>query len=234
MSRTCVPLTPEQRPSRELPRVPRVEIEPRPGARIDGPEGRLGRVTPGLSRGSVRERGRDLERIREDRPTRSDTLPRATAVAHLPRRSGLPARQLAASGWTRVPQDSTTNGSLPDALVHAASLPSSLAASAAISVACSESRAEAVSSSEPLHPGSADTITSALRRPSFSIITEPLSEPGSKSPGARRTRLCPARVPERALRTPGSRKYTIDIVCLCVVRKIVRPMLGNLQGHRFV
>lgn len=65
LRRREVPLTPEQRPSRELPSVPRVEIEPRPGARIDGPEGRLGRVTPGPSRGSVRERGRDLERIRE-------------------------------------------------------------------------------------------------------------------------------------------------------------------------
>jgi hypothetical protein len=61
-----VPLTPERRPSRELPSVPRVEIEPRPGTRIDGPEGRLGRAaSPGPSGGMIRERGRDLERIRE-------------------------------------------------------------------------------------------------------------------------------------------------------------------------
>jgi hypothetical protein len=59
------PRTVERRSPREQPSVPRVEIEPRPSPRIEGPEGRLGRAASGPSGSIARERGRDRERIRE-------------------------------------------------------------------------------------------------------------------------------------------------------------------------
>jgi hypothetical protein len=57
--------TPERRPALDLPSVPRLQIDRRPERRAD-PDTRLGRVLGKPGEGALaRERGRDLERIRD-------------------------------------------------------------------------------------------------------------------------------------------------------------------------